>query len=185
MVGTIEPKKGHIPVIESFERLWSEGVTDRDLVLVGRTGWLEKEVVTRIKYSPFFNEKLFWFDDLDDVDLYVAYRNARGLIFASYAEGFGIPIIEAGMSGLPIICYRTEVAQEVAGSFGLFYTDFAGLAAHVRALEDDAVYEREKNKLKAFTWPTWRETGYSLFDELKGLASGGTERIPSASHYNR
>lgn len=165
MVGTIEPKKGHIPVIQSFERLWSNGL-GRPLALVGRVGWMEDEVVTTIRKSPFFGEKLFWFTDLDDLDLHLAYRYSRALIFGSYAEGFGIPLIEAAKAQLPAICYDTEVAREVAGNTALFYSDFEAFDAHVATIECPESYTFEQAKLAEFSWPSWTETAVAVFDRL-------------------
>jgi glycosyltransferase involved in cell wall biosynthesis len=165
MVGSIEPKKGHVPVIRSFERLWGDGYS-RKLVLVGRRGWMEEDVVRTIKGSPFFEEKLFWFDDFGDVDLYFAYIYSRALVFASYAEGFGIPLIEAAKSGLPMICHDTEVAREIAGGYALYYSTFDEFKAHIAAIEDDDSYRMFKRALTGFSWPDWQETGAKLFDHL-------------------
>jgi glycosyltransferase involved in cell wall biosynthesis len=173
MVGTIEPKKGHIPVIQSFERLWCDGF-GRKLVLVGRRGWMEEDVVLAIKSSPFFEEKLFWFDDFSDVDLYFAYIYSRALIFASYAEGFGIPLIEAAKSGVPMVCHDTEIAREVAGDYALYYSTFDEFKAHIAAIEDDNTYCVLKQALTAFSWPSWQETGTKLFDYLASSASSST-----------
>lgn len=183
MVGTIEPKKGHIPVIQSFERMWQEGL-ERDLVLVGRKGWLDQPVVKHIEGSEYYGRKLFWLDGLDDTDLYVAYKYSRGLIFGSYAEGFGIPMIEAADAQLPIICYDTEVAREIAGSNASYYSSFEGLQKHIRDLEDDAIYADRKAALKGFTWPSWQQTGMRLFDHLKRAAEA-KEGKPGASGNNR
>lgn len=169
MVGTIEPKKGHIPVIQSFERLWRQGL-ERKLALVGRRGWLDEAVVKYIENSPFFKERLFWFDDLDDEGLYVAYRNSRALIFGSYAEGFGIPIIEAQMCQLPVICYDTEVAREVSGAHALFYSDFEAFEKHVAAMEDDQLRDSKRIELRSFSWPSWRDIAFHLFDYLESEA---------------
>lgn len=168
MVGSIEPKKGHVPVIKSFEALWRRGL-DRKLVLVGRRGWMEEKVVDQIERSEFFGDKLFWFDNMDDMDLYCAYTHSRALIFSSYAEGFGIPMIEASMSKLPLVCYDTDITREVAGTFGLFYSDFEGFRDHIASLEDDETRDRLKADLDGFSWPSWEETGRRLFDRLDAI----------------
>lgn len=180
MVGTIEPKKGHVPIIESFERLWDEGL-ERSLALVGRRGWLEEDVVKKISGSRYVGTRLFWFDSADDLDLYVAYKNSRALVFGSYAEGFGIPMIEAAMSRLPFMCYRTVVANEIAGENGLFFDNFSELKRHVELLEDDAAHAQQKATLEAFSWPSWRETGYRLFDQLGKDLSSKAENLPECA----
>ena len=163
MVGTIEPKKGHIPVIKSFERLWRNGL-ERKLVLVGRRGWMDEDVILAIKASDFYEDKLFWFDDFTDVDLYFGYKYSRALIFSSYAEGFGIPLLEAAKSLLPMICHDTEVAREVATSYALYYSTFDQFKSHILTIENDNNYLELKDSLSNFSWPSWQDTGTKLFD---------------------
>lgn len=170
IVGTIEPKKGHIPAIKAFEALWNRGLS-RPLVLIGRTGWMEAEVVRTIRSSLWFEEKLFWFDHLSDADLYWAYRHSRALIFASYAEGFGIPLIEAAQAGLPALCFDTEVAREVASDSALFYANAEQFWRHILELEEDFRWQEERDRLTDYHWPSWNEIGNRLFDRLSAEAA--------------
>jgi Glycosyl transferases group 1 len=176
MVGSIEPKKGHIPVIGCLEAMWSLGF-ERDLAIVGRRGWLEREVVEKIENSPYFNKKLFWFTGLDDIDLLHAYLNCKGLIFSSVAEGFGLPMIEASNLSKPSIVYDTLIAREVLGDCG-FYFDNAAVFVET-CLEIDAnVGNKVSTKLSTWErWPSWSEYAPKVFDALlkvpgKDLESG-------------
>jgi glycosyltransferase involved in cell wall biosynthesis len=135
--------------------------------LVGRRGWMDEDVVLAIKTSAFYEEKLFWFDDFTDADLYFAYKYSRALIFASYAEGFGIPLIEAAKAGLPMVCHDTDVAREVANDYALYYSTFDEFTAHIAAIEDDNAYLEFRQALTSFSWPSWQETGTLLFDHLQ------------------
>jgi alpha-1,2-rhamnosyltransferase len=170
MVGTIEPKKGHVPVIQSFERLWRGGL-QRKLALIGRTGWLDEQVVDAIKGSPFYGDKLCWFDNADDADLYAAYRGSRALIFSSYAEGFGIPMVEAGMAELPMICYDTPIAREVAANSASYYSNYPQFAEHIARMEDDSTHAAQRARLGSFSWMSWREISHQLLDHLAAVGS--------------
>lgn len=166
MVGSIEPKKGHVRVIDALERKWSSGY-DRPLVIAGRPGWLAAEIVQRIRHSPFFRKKLFWFDDLNDDDLRFAYTHCHALIFASLAEGFGLPLIEASMERKPSIVFRTAIAEEILGDYGVFFDEAPdALSAVIDQLEDAAIYRKIQNRLSSFTWPGWRECAAGVFDRL-------------------
>lgn len=167
MVGTVEPKKGHIPTIRAFEALWDAGLS-RPLVIAGRKGWLEESVVHAITGSRHFGERLFWFEDFDDLDLAFAYHHARGLVFASYAEGFGIPMVEALSAGRPVIAYDTPVNREVLGEHGLIYGDFPTFARHVARLDDDAGFADACAAVAGFRWPDWETVASGLFDTLAG-----------------
>ena len=94
MVGTLEPRKGHADILAAFSALWRQGADDR-LVLVGRLGWHVEDLRDAIKAHPEYGGKLLWFDDVDDLELERIYKACHGVIIASHAEGFGLPLIEA------------------------------------------------------------------------------------------
>ncbi len=171
MVGSVEPKKGHIPTIRSFEALWDAGF-ERPLVVIGRKGWLEESVVFAIEQSRYFDEKLFWFQDFDDVDLFYAYQNSRALVFSSYAEGFGIPMVEAMLSGRPVVAYDTPVNREVLGDHGLFFDCFVDFAKHLMGLEEETSYEKIIEKVGRYSWSEWSEVVPKLLDELVDRFNG-------------
>ncbi|MGJ0397022.1 MAG: glycosyltransferase family 4 protein [Methylocystis sp.] len=119
-VGTIEPRKGQRVAIRAFEDLWANG-RDMRLIVVGRRGWFEEAIVDEILTHGEFGRRLFWFDDADDDALSFLYDHATALIFPSYAEGFGLPIVEAARRGRPAICSDIPVFREVGGSGALYF----------------------------------------------------------------
>src|SRR4051794_16457189 len=112
-------------VIKCLEALWQAGY-QRPLLIIGRPGWMEQNVVATIRGSFFFNKKMFWFVDADDYDLASAYIFCHALIFSSLAEGFGIPMIEAAYYGKPTIALDTPVVREVLGANALCFVSAAG-----------------------------------------------------------
>jgi len=134
MVGTIEPRKGHRVAMQAFDALWRNGV-DARLVIVGRRGWFEEAIIAAIRSHAEFGERLFWFDDVDDGELSYLYDHARALILPSYAEGFGLPIVEAAMRGRPVICSDIPVFREVGRDGALYFrvNDPDALAEAIRA----------------------------------------------------
>lgn len=120
MVGTIEPRKGHRVALDAFERLWAQGSEAR-LVIVGRRGWFEEAIVARITGHAEYGRRLFWFDDAEDGELSWLYDRARALILPSYAEGFGLPIVEAALRGRPVICSDLPVFREVGRDGALYF----------------------------------------------------------------
>lgn len=135
MVGTIEPRKGHVDIIEAFDRLWDGGVEER-LVLVGRTGWYVQALCERIVNHIEFGNKLFWFDDVDDLELSEFYKACNGVIIASYAEGFGLPLIEALGYAKPVLARDIPIFHTFAAN-GVHHfpasADHSTLARSIRA----------------------------------------------------
>ena len=97
-VSTLEPKKGYTVALDAMENLWERGV-DARYVIVGRYGWnTHGRLEHRIRSHPEFNKRLFWLGQISAADLRHLYKNAHSLIFASVAEGFGLPLIQALIS---------------------------------------------------------------------------------------
>ncbi|NJM05299.1 glycosyltransferase family 4 protein [Candidatus Gracilibacteria bacterium] len=93
---------------------------------------------------------------VDDNMLADFYRIADGLLFPSRAEGFGMPMIEAALSGLPIFCSDIAPFRETAGDAAHYFDpqgDPAMAAAQIAAvLRDDARYVLKKRVARAYTW---------------------------------
>lgn len=111
MVGTLEPRKGHADVLAAFTHLWLAGSNER-LVLVGRMGWRVDLVRSRIVSHPELGHKLLWFDDVDDWELERIYQACQGVIVASHAEGFGLPLIEALGHKKPVLARDLTVFRQ-------------------------------------------------------------------------
>lgn len=171
MVGSVEPKKGHVPVVKCMEALWQAGY-QRPLVIIGRSGWMERDVVAAIRGSFFFNKKMFWFVDADDYDLASAYIFCHALIFSSLAEGFGIPMIEAAYYGKPTIALDTPVVREVLGENALFFVSAAGFVQHVVDLEGAANYAAACRVAESVRWPLWEDYAPQIFDRMVDFVAG-------------
>ena len=122
MVGTIEPRKGHLEILNAIDSLWRQG-QNTSLVIVGRKGWLADDLIAEIESHDLLGKQLFWFSDVDDVTLEHFYRQADGLIAGSYAEGYGLPLIEAAKRALPIFARNIPVFREVAGPYATYFDE--------------------------------------------------------------
>ncbi|MGK8198690.1 glycosyltransferase family 4 protein [Burkholderia cepacia] len=122
MVGTVEPRKGHAQVLNAFERLWQNG-HDAVLVVAGRAGWHMTELIARLRSHPESGRRLIWLENAHDGHLAWLYRNMSGLLQASEAEGFGLPLIEAAQYGMPILARDLPVFREIAGAHASYFDD--------------------------------------------------------------
>jgi glycosyltransferase involved in cell wall biosynthesis len=120
VVGTLEPRKGHDYILDAFEKMWKRGSTVK-LCIVGRIGWEVQDLLYRINYSPFLNKQLFVFNDVGDAELKFLYSKARALIFGSYVEGFGLPLVEAMENGLEIIASDIPVFREICQEYAQYF----------------------------------------------------------------
>jgi glycosyltransferase involved in cell wall biosynthesis len=134
MVGTVEPRKGHAHVLEAFEAAWKAG-TDISWVIVGKQGWNVESLAETLRRHPQAGKRLFWLEDANDADLRYGYSHAHAALQASFAEGFGLPIVEAAHYGCPLILSDIPVFREIAGEHAAYYPagDARALAARLAA----------------------------------------------------
>ncbi len=161
LVGTIEPRKGHDIALKAFDRLWRAGA-DAKLVFIGRRGWHVDTVLARVENHPEFGRRLFWFANADDADLAFAYDRCAAVLAPAYAEGFGLPLVEAARKGKPVVCSDIPVFREVGGAGAVYFrvNDAPAMADAVRAfLSGDA---RADPSLVLQT--SWREAALRIVD---------------------
>ncbi|MFC5551311.1 glycosyltransferase [Massilia aerilata] len=143
MVGTIEPRKGHMQTLDAFEQLWAQG-SDARLAIVGNEGWKglpDKErrtipaLMARLREHPELNRRLFVLHGASDEFLDRIYAASTCLLIASEGEGFGLPLIEAARHGVPLLVRDLPVFREVAGEHAAYFSGEKG-AALATAVQD-------------------------------------------------
>ena len=166
MVSTIEPRKNHQYLIDAFSELWLKGCRVK-LHIVGRIGWKVEELLSRMKEHPEFNKQLFLWHDLDDDELVYCYENSKSLVFSSYVEGFGLPIIEAQHHQLPVLASDTPIHREIGGdSIGYFDLNSpCDLADKIIAIEAGLEQLPMVGEFD-FEQFTWRKSSEMLVEEI-------------------
>jgi glycosyltransferase involved in cell wall biosynthesis len=161
-VGTLEPRKGHLQMLEAFELLWAKGFQG-NLVFVGKEGWNIEELKSRILSSHYLGKNLFWLAGISDEFLEIIYETSSCLIMASQGEGFGLPIVEGAQRGLPMIVRDIPVFREVAGSYASYFSGLRGLDlanAIEKWMEEDA--RGNTIQSKEMPWLSWSQSTNNL-----------------------
>lgn len=139
-VGTLEPRKNIVAVIDAFSKLPPEIQSAYPLILIGMRGWLTSSIEAKIR--PMVEKGLVkTMGYVPDEHMPAFYSGASAFIFPSLYEGFGLPILEAMACGTPVIASNSSSIPEVIGNAGelLSPEDIDGMAeAMQRAVEDDA-----------------------------------------------
>lgn len=177
MVSTIEPRKNHAYLLDAFERLWTaEPDTRATLCIVGRVGWKCAPLIARIKNHPELGKRLFMFNDLSDTELEFCYRHGKSLVFPSYVEGFGLPLVEAMQRGLPAMASDIPVFREIGADFLAYFqlNDPASLAALVSRFEASGEFPAAR-PLVDWSWPGWCDSTRQLVERI---ASHGAAPLP-------
>ena len=171
MVGTIEPRKGYLQVIDAFTLLWDKDYAV-NLMIVGKEGWkdlspsMRRDIpltMDRLLNHERLNKNLFWFEGLSDEYLEKLYKASSCLIAASYDEGFGLPLIEAAQHKLPMMVRDIPVFREVATQYASYFK--AGNASELANEISDWIKLREKHEMpKSAEMPylSWRKSAEEL-----------------------
>lgn len=117
-VGSIHPRKNLKRLLLAFEGFKASGDVEHRLLVVGDPYyWSDemKKTLVELKYKEFIDFKPY--ASLEDLKRY--YQNATALMFVSYFEGFGIPIVEAMACGCPVVVAKETACDEIAGESAL------------------------------------------------------------------
>jgi glycosyltransferase involved in cell wall biosynthesis len=171
LVGTLEPRKNVTGVLDAFADLWGEGV-DARLVCAGRMGWLAEADQDRVRRLNEEEPRFTWLDHPTDGEVKELIRNSRATIYASWAEGFGLPPLESLALGVPVIVSGSlpSVADlEPLGQIRLPVPEAAAIREAVRRLLDDGEARRLQDEVERLCLPDWQGFGR----ELAGWVAGG------------
>jgi glycosyltransferase involved in cell wall biosynthesis len=154
-VGTLEPRKNVVRLIEAYARLPK---ARPPLMLVGGKGWHYDEVFARLEALDLSAEVHFvGYVQADDLPLW--YNAADLFVYPSLYEGFGLPPLEAMACGTPVITSAASSLPEVVGKAGRLVdpTDIAALATTMdQVLSDRDVQEKMQAaglaQARSFSW---------------------------------
>lgn len=167
MVGTIEPRKNHKLLLKAYETGLKE--MGYNIVLAGYMGWNMESFQAHLKNHPDYGTHIFHFEGLNDAGISWLYQNAKFLAFCSYVEGFGLPLIEAVVRGVPVIAADIPVSREVAGDYCVWFEqDNAEMfCERVRAYDKDGeAYRRLKESLSAYRGAGWEEVCGRMWESV-------------------
>lgn len=117
-VGSIHPRKNIPTLLKAFAQFKNEKKSTHKLVLAGPNYWGMSDIYKILKEENIEEEVLFT-NRLKDDDLALALGGAEALTFIPYYEGFGIPLVEAMASEVPIITSNVTSLPEIAGEAAL------------------------------------------------------------------
>lgn len=173
-LGTVEPRKNIIRVVDAFIQLKQEGNIEQKLIITGRKGWLYKDIIEKINKTPFSQDIIFT-DFVDDEDLPSLYSGAEIFLYPSLYEGFGLPVLEAMSCGSPVITSNLSSLPEVAGDAAIL-VDPMNVEEIVQAMEkllrDRELRKELKRKslerAKFFSWEMAAKETLHLYEDILG-----------------
>jgi len=174
-VGTLEPRKNILYLLEAWERLGRELDDPPQLVLCGKFGWKSEEIQQAVERSSQTG-LVTHLGYVSEGELAALYQSAAVVVFPTRYEGFGLPAVEAQQAGAPLVCSDLPVLREVAGDGARFAPvdapeTFAETVADL--LGDPAaraeLADRGRDNAAALSWRRAADATVSTWRRVAGL----------------
>lgn len=167
-VGSHEPRKNHLALLEAAERLWSDRGHTFELLLIGGSSWLTEEFDDLVERLLSADRPVTVHKRCTEEELWAAYRLARFSVFPSLLEGYGLPIAESLASGTPVITSNHGSMAEVAEKGGCVLIDPRNIDDLERAmallLDDDETLSKLRDEALAADTGTWERYATELWE---------------------
>lgn len=157
-VGTIEPRKNLLRLLEAFANLPDEIRSKFNLVIAGDEGWGGLQISSKIE-SLELTGSIILAGKVSEEALRQLYKHAYCLAMPSLYEGFGLPIVEAHCFSVPVITSNCSSMPEVAGDGALYVEPLkvSSIGVALKKILSDASLRDELSRKalinsKRFSW---------------------------------
>lgn len=173
VLGTIEPRKNHLTLLNIWRRMAELSTRPPKLVIVGARGWENEQVLDVLDRSERVRPHVIEASGVGDEGLARLIANANALLMPSFAEGYGLPVVEALSLGTPVVASDLPVFHEVSQERAIFRhpIDGSGWLDAIHHLSDPtcALARQARDQAQAFIPPTWPNYFRSVDTFLAGL----------------
>lgn len=170
-INTIEPRKNIEGILNTFTELKEEGkIKDVKLVIAGGHGWNSSYIFKMIDENKY-NEDIKVLNYITEDEKELLYKNAKIVLFPSFYEGFGLPIVEAQKYGVPVITSSNSSMTEINGCNGILVNPYNinDIKFAINNLISDIDLYKKYSKISIentnkFTWDTCAKKTLEIFN---------------------
>lgn len=161
VVGTIEPRKNHLLLLNIWRRMAETGVPPK-LLIVGSRGWENEQILDVLDRSTLVRPHVLEMSNLGDQALARLIKNARAVLLPSFAEGYGLPLVEGLVLGTPVVASDIPVFREVGQNAATYRHPLDGpnWRAEISRLASQPARDVMAERLQTshpFSPPSWPE----------------------------
>lgn len=182
VIGTIEPRKNHLLLLNIWRALARRTATPPRLVIVGARGWENEQVIDMLDRCETLAPHVTEVSQLGSSALAELIAGARAVLAPTYEEGYGLPVVEALAIGTPVIASDTPALRESSQGRACLLSplDGEGWRHEIdRLAYDDSYRAALKARAAGFIAPNWRDYFASLDEFLAGLRATDAARAAS------
>lgn len=169
-VGTLEPRKNLVRLIEAYEQLSVDLKSQYQLVLAGSPGWLDAALSRRLNNLP---TGVILAGRVSDAELATLYANTSLVVYPSLYEGVGYPILEGFSYGKPVVTSNIGAMAEVGADAAVLVDPTSTVAlteAIVGVLSDPTLSATLSERgLAAARRYSWSETANQYLEILRAF----------------
>ena len=174
-VGDINCNKNLMGLLQAF-RLVQKSLPNLHLVLVGIglvTPSIPLSEILQFTHAYNLDNKVHRIGFIDISDLVHTYNLAKMYIQPSFAEGFGLPVLEAMACGCPVMASDSSSLPEVAGDGGIFFnpskSEVLGeeiISLYHNSEKQNSLKEKGLHRIKSFTWEKCAEEIIQIYEQV-------------------
>ncbi len=180
-VGVLQPRKNLLRLLQAYGQLRSEDASAPPLVIAGKRGWMEAEVLNTAE-SLGLRACVQLVDYVPDHCLPALYSGATALVYPSLYEGFGLPVLEAMACGTPVVTSDVSSMPEVLGDAGILVNplEVTSIAEGMRRVRSATIAERTEWRQRGL-WRasqfSWSRTAALTLAVYRSIAAGQDRNI--------
>ncbi len=125
VLGTIEPRKNHLLLLTLWRQMAEAGEAPQ-LLVIGKRGWMNDNIVALLDDCAAIQPYVTEVNGLTDGQIAAALSRSCAMLFPSFAEGLGIPMLEAKAAGLKVIASDLPALREIAAEDTVFLNPLDG-----------------------------------------------------------